>query len=133
MISPALQSLLLFLNQQPSLPEHLFLFVSFFYGVLSTIPAIGLETAFGLFNLDGFEGTVIFAFLGVALVEEFVKGCGYQYTLIGSWGRMVASSPFYNNSYEMQIDMTILKKCIGNAVVIDKSSAVRFFRPVRIK
>ena len=68
-----------------------------------------------------------------ALVEEFVKGTGYQYTLIGSWGRMVASSPFYTYSYEMQVDMTILKKCIGNATVIDKSSTIRFFRPVRIK
>jgi len=49
------------------------LFVSFFYGVLSTIPAMALELGAGYFDLQGIEGTVIFAFLGVALVEEFVK------------------------------------------------------------
>lgn len=49
------------------------LLVSFFYGILSTIPAMALELGAGYFNLQGIEGTVIFAFLGVALVEEFVK------------------------------------------------------------
>lgn len=68
-----------------------------------------------------------------ALVKEFVKGYGYQYMLIGSWGRMVATSPFYTYSFEMQMDMNILKKSIDKAVVVDKSSAIRFFRPVRIK
>jgi len=47
--------------------------LSFLYGVLSTIPALGLEIAAGYFELSGVEGTILFAFLGVALVEEFVK------------------------------------------------------------
>lgn len=49
------------------------LFVSFLFGVLSTLPAIGLEMAAGVFELSGIEGQLVFAFLGVALVEEFVK------------------------------------------------------------
>lgn len=49
------------------------MFISFLYGVLSTIPALGLEIGAGYFELSGIEGTIIFAFLGVALVEEFVK------------------------------------------------------------
>ena len=56
-------------NREPAIV----LFVSFFYGLLSTIPAMALEIGAGYFNLQGIEGTVIFAFLGVALVEEFVK------------------------------------------------------------
>lgn len=49
------------------------MFVSFVLGMLSTLPAIALETAAGYFELTGIEGTIIFAFLGVALVEELVK------------------------------------------------------------
>ncbi|RYZ25439.1 MAG: PrsW family intramembrane metalloprotease [Chitinophagaceae bacterium] len=49
------------------------LLVSFFFGMLSTVPAIAIEDAVGYFNLSGIQGTVISAFLGVALVEELVK------------------------------------------------------------
>ncbi len=50
------------------------LFVSFLWGVAATIPAIVLEIAAGYFKLDKtINGTFVFAFLGVALVEEFVK------------------------------------------------------------
>jgi RsiW-degrading membrane proteinase PrsW (M82 family)/ribosomal protein S18 acetylase RimI-like enzyme len=49
------------------------LLVSFFLGILSTLPAIGLGMGAGYFELSGIQGTIIFAFLGVALVEEFVK------------------------------------------------------------
>lgn len=56
-------------NREPALVMA----VSFLYGVLSTVPAFLLETAAGYFELSGIEGTVIFAFLGIALVEEFVK------------------------------------------------------------
>ena len=67
------------------------------------------------------------------LAEEFIKDKGHQYTLIGSWGRMVGVSPFYTYLYEMRDDMIMLKKLIGKAAVIDNSSMIRYFRPVRIK
>ena len=66
-------------------------------------------------------------------VEEFVHGYGYQYTLIGSWGRMVAISPFYTYLTQMRNDMNGVKKLVGKATVIDKTPLVRFFRPVRIQ
>ncbi len=49
------------------------LFASFLYGMISTIPAVALESAFGFFKLSGIHGTVVSAFLGVAFVEELVK------------------------------------------------------------
>src|SRR6478672_7167816 len=49
------------------------LFASFLYGMISTIPAVALESAFGFLELSGIHGTVVSAFLGVALVEELVK------------------------------------------------------------
>ena len=67
------------------------------------------------------------------LHEELDKDNGYQYTLIGAWGRMVGKSQFYTYSYEMQNDISILKKKILTACVTDKSSMVRFFRHVKIK
>lgn len=50
------------------------LFGSFLFGVLSTVPAIALEVGAGYFGLEEtIQGTVIFVFFGVALVEEAVK------------------------------------------------------------
>src|ERR1043165_274463 len=50
------------------------LFMSFLWGVISTIPAMALEIGAGYFQLDEtIQGTVLFVFFGVALVEEFVK------------------------------------------------------------
>jgi RsiW-degrading membrane proteinase PrsW (M82 family)/ribosomal protein S18 acetylase RimI-like enzyme len=51
----------------------LVLLVSFFLGMLATLPALALENAVGYFKLSGVHGTVVTAFLGVALVEELVK------------------------------------------------------------
>jgi len=67
------------------------------------------------------------------MVEEFDKYNGHKYTLIGSWGRMVGESPFYAYQYEMKNDMALLKKFIVKADILDNSTTVRFFRPVRIK
>ena len=72
-------------------------------------------------------------YMDFELHEEFVRDNGYRYTLIGSWGRMVGESQFYTYSYEMHNDMSMLKQMIRRASVIDNSSTVRFFRPVRIK
>lgn len=55
------------------------LLVSFFFGILSTIPAYLLESAAGYFKLSGIEGSILFAFLGVALVEELVKFIPLRY------------------------------------------------------
>jgi RsiW-degrading membrane proteinase PrsW (M82 family)/ribosomal protein S18 acetylase RimI-like enzyme len=50
------------------------LFISFFYGVLATIPVLLLEVGAGYFEATGtIQGTIIMAFFGVALVEEAVK------------------------------------------------------------
>lgn len=50
------------------------LFGSFLYGVLATIPAMALEIGAGYFGLEEtVQGTVLYVFFGVALVEEFVK------------------------------------------------------------
>jgi RsiW-degrading membrane proteinase PrsW (M82 family)/ribosomal protein S18 acetylase RimI-like enzyme len=73
-IAPTLAIILFILyrdkfNREPS-PV---LFVSFCLGVLSTIPAVALEMAAGYFDLTGVHGTILSAFLGVALVEEVVK------------------------------------------------------------
>ena len=73
-IAPGLAIILFILyrdkfNREPSTV----LVVSFFWGVLSTIPAVILEKAAGYFDLDGIHGTIIVAFLGVALIEETVK------------------------------------------------------------
>lgn len=47
--------------------------VSFVLGMLATVPALALEKAAGYLEPGGIHGTIIFAFLGVALVEELVK------------------------------------------------------------
>lgn len=50
------------------------LFGSFLYGVLATMPAMALEMGAGYFGLEEtVQGTVLYVFFGVALVEEFVK------------------------------------------------------------
>ncbi|HUC83329.1 MAG TPA: GNAT family N-acetyltransferase [Flavisolibacter sp.] len=49
------------------------LLVSFVLGMLATLPALGLEKAAGYFEPEGIQGTILFAFLGVAVVEEGVK------------------------------------------------------------
>jgi uncharacterized protein YegP (UPF0339 family) len=67
------------------------------------------------------------------MIEEYHRDNGHRYTLLGSWGRMVGESAYYNYLYEMKNDMELLKKWIAKAAVIDRSSLVRFFRPVRIK
>lgn len=51
----------------------LVMLVSFSLGMLATLPAIALETAADYLEPSGVQGTVLFAFLGVALVEELVK------------------------------------------------------------
>lgn len=62
-------------NREPPLV----LAVSFIWGVLSILPALGLEIAAGYFNEESIEGTIIFAFLGVALIEEAVKFIPLRY------------------------------------------------------
>jgi hypothetical protein len=57
---------------------------------------------------------------------------GHQYTILGSWGRAVGVSPEYHLSTDMERDIQVLKAGIGRAEVVDHSSAIRFFRPVRI-
>ena len=57
---------------------------------------------------------------------------GYHYTIIASWGRAVGVSPEYHHRTDMERDMQLLKAGIGRAEVVDHSSVIRFFRPVRI-
>ena len=68
-----------------------------------------------------------------AMEEEYDRTYGHRYTLIGSWGRMVATSPYYIHLYAMRDDMTTVKTHVGRATVSDHSALVRFFRRVRIK
>ena len=73
-IAPALAIILFILyrdklNREP--PSVLF--ISFLLGVLCTIPAFALELLAKSFKTDGINQTIIFAFLGVAFVEELVK------------------------------------------------------------
>lgn len=67
------------------------------------------------------------------IVEESDMDNGHRYTLIDSWGRISGVSPFYHYLYEMKNDIALLKNHVGKAPVIDNSTLVRFFRPVRIK
>ncbi|WP_121356110.1 GNAT family N-acetyltransferase [Flavisolibacter nicotianae] len=56
------------------------LFGSFLYGVLATMPAMALEIGAGYFGLEEtVQGTVLYVFFGVALVEEFVKFVPLRY------------------------------------------------------
>ena len=55
------------------------LLASFFFGILSTVPAYLLESTAGYFKLPGIEGSILFAFFGVALVEELVKFVPLRY------------------------------------------------------
>jgi len=52
---------------------RLILFASFIFGVISTIPAMLIEAGTSYLNTGAVEGTILFAFFGVALVEELVK------------------------------------------------------------
>ena len=68
-----------------------------------------------------------------ALEEEYDRTYGHRYTLIGSWGRMVAISPNYIHLYGMRDDMAMVRNNVSRATVTDHSALVRFFRRVRIK
>lgn len=78
-------SLFVFYRDEFDREPAVVMLVSFFFGMLATLPAITLEDAMGYFDLSGIQGSVISAFLGVALVEELVKFIPlrvYSYTRI---------------------------------------------------
>lgn len=73
-LAPSIAIILFIIYRDKFNPEPaVIMAVSFVCGMASTVPAIGLEMVAGYFELEGIEGTIIFAFLGVALVEEVVK------------------------------------------------------------
>ena len=67
------------------------------------------------------------------MAEEYKRDNGNKYTLIGTWGKIVGESPYYTYLYEMRRDIELMKKLLRKAEVIDNSTLIRFFRPIRIK
>jgi RsiW-degrading membrane proteinase PrsW (M82 family) len=76
-IMPSLLWLQFYLRRDMKPEPKMMILKIFFYGMLSTIPAIFLETAFfekiGDFNFSPSIVTALNIFLGVAFVEEFLK------------------------------------------------------------
>jgi hypothetical protein len=55
-----------------------------------------------------------------------------QYAMYGNDGRLIAESPVYALSGWMKDDMNLVMMGISNAITIDRSSNVKFFRRARI-
>ena len=66
------------------------------------------------------------------IVEEYDRNNGHRYTLINTWQKELGESPYYTYLHEMKRDVELMRKLLRKAEVIDNSSLVRFFRPVRI-
>jgi len=75
-ILPSIIWLLFYLRQDVHPEPKIIILRVFFWGMLATLPVILLETGFRDF-LDGFSSSllikIVYWFLGVALVEEFLK------------------------------------------------------------
>lgn len=76
-ILPSILWLQFYLRRDVKPEPKLMILKIFFYGILSTLPAIFLETAFfeGVkrFNFSDFTALALNIFLGVALIEELLK------------------------------------------------------------
>lgn len=76
-VLPSLVWLNFYLRRDVKPEPKLMMVKIFFYGFLATLPAFFLETAiireFGKLNLSPFSLAILNIFLGVALIEEFLK------------------------------------------------------------